>query len=157
MTDIELISRMDILHNRGYGRGGFLVELEPTNVYYDKDTVIRYFHAYYLNPVGSFKKEIKIVLWAHRRYMEYCMEFKVEFWKSCNEEEFMDCYLRPFLSLFRNYINGEIDYLLQGEYGYMPKNLYPGYSASKHKLTRESEIDETEMLFRSADYYSSCI
>lgn len=157
MTDIELIGRMDILHNRGYGRGGFLVELYPTNVYYDKATAIEYFHAHYLNPLGPFKKEIKIVLYARRRYIEYRMDFKTEFWKSCSEEEFIDNYLKPFLSLFRNYINGEIDYMLKGEYAYLPKDLYPDYFASKYKLTQESEKNATEQLFNSADYYSSRI
>lgn len=157
MTDAELISRMDILHNRGYGRGGFLVELYPTNVYYNKDTVIEYFRAHYLNPLGPFKKEIKIVLHARRRYMEYRMDFKIEFWKSCSEEDFLENYLKPFLSLFRNYINGEIDYMLKGEYGYLPKDSYPDYFACKYKLIQESEINDTERLFDSADYNSSCI
>lgn len=147
MTDIELINRMDILHNRGYGRGGFLVELYPTNVYYDKDTVIEHFHAHYLNPFGPFKKEIKIVLLARRRYMKYRMEFNTEFWKSCSEEEFIYNYLIPFLSIFRNYI----------EYGYLPEDSYPGYFASKYKLTQESEKEDTERLFNSADNYSSRI
>ena len=154
MTDSELICRMDILHNRGYGRGGFLIELSPTNVYYDSNTVIEYFEAYYLNPLGPFKKEIKIVLGARRRYMKYRMDFKKEFWGSCSEDEYINNYLKPFLSLFRNYVNGVIDYKLQGEFGFLPKNLYPGYSASRSILTCESEKKDTDRLFNSADYYS---
>ena len=154
MTDSELIGRMDILHNRGYGRGGFLIELSPTNIYYDSNTVIEYFEAYYLNPLGPFKKEIKIVLYARRRYMEYRMNFKKEFWGSCSEEEYINNYLKPFLSLFRNYVNGVIDYRLQGEFGWLPKNLFPGYSASRSILTCESEKKDTDRLFNSADYYS---
>ena len=157
MTDVELINRMDILHNRGYGRGGLLVELYPTNVYYDKDTVIEHFRAHYLNPFGPFKKEIEIVLVTRRRYMRYRMHFKTQFWKSCSEKEFIHNYLKPFLSLFRNYINGEIDYMLRGEYGYLPEDSYPGYFASKYKLTQESEKKDTEQLFNSADNYSSRI
>ena len=66
-----------------------------------------------------FKKEIKIVLYARRRYMEYRMDFKKEFWGSCSEEEYINNYLKPFLSLFRNYVNGVIDYRLQGEFGWL--------------------------------------
>lgn len=154
MCDESLIDRIDFLQDRGYGRGGFRIGLPPRYKYYfyDDQTVVSDLSGHYLNPLGPFKKEVSIYIEVVRKYKLFHLSYKTEFWNFCDQTEFIDVHLRPFLGLFRRYVNNNIDSskLHGGEYRFLSKSEFPDYSAG---TTEEVDIKEVDMLFDFANYY----
>ena len=156
MRDEQLINCIDFMRDRGLGSGGFRFEL-PHYLFYNDQSVIKYLDGKYLNPLGPFKKEVTIYMVVAQKYKLFKLSYKTEFWGSCDQVEFINTHLRPFLELFRKYINNELDSskLYGGEYRFLSKSAFPNYNAGTELLTEEKGIKEVNELFDIANYYKN--
>lgn len=120
-----IISKLDFLYERGYGRGGFVTSCKLP-LYLENGVVLERFHGHYLNPLGPFKKEIQIRACVIKNCYEYTLTYKVAFWASCSEYVFSADHLTPFLRILKKYVNGDIENIDQA--GYL------GFSGVKQRI-----------------------
>lgn len=111
MTNERIISLLDTTHPKGLGRGGFLIRLTHFGgLIYDEyeSMILDDFELEYVNPIGPFKKWVKIYAVVKTRKYRYSISFKEEFWKPISEENAFTWYLPEFLTVLRFFSNEEI-------------------------------------------------
>lgn len=66
MTDEQIISRIDFIHESGCGRGGFKIRL-PRGMYNDQ-MILGGLSGEYINPLGPFRKFVSLEAEVIRKY-----------------------------------------------------------------------------------------
>ena len=108
MTDEQIITTMNFIHECGCGRGGYEIETSPSRFLYNPHALWSYFKGEYVKPIGPFRKWVSLSAYIMQGDSEYHLEYKDEFWRSCSEHLFIEIYLRPFLIILRQFVeNGE--------------------------------------------------
>lgn len=127
MTDVQIAKEIDFIHAPGLGRGGFEVLLSLCPILYEDNAILLRLNGEYVNPLGPFRKWIKLRSGVMTPEYEYNLFYHIEFWKSCSEREIVDKHLIPFLNILRMLINEQVNYndvrVLYPEYSYMKTEL----------------------------------
>lgn len=108
MSDQQILDAIDFLH-ANHGRGGYEIILSPRLWLYDNDLILTSFGGEYVNPLGPFHKWLNLHATVQSAKNKYKLVYHVEFWKSLKEQECIDQYLVPFISMLRNFVMGRID------------------------------------------------
>lgn len=130
MTDEQIISRIDFIHESGCGKGGFKVSLPPSM--YDDNVILDKLSGEYINPIGPFRKWVSLHAKVTTEDCLYYLHYHTEFRKSCSEWEFTEKYLEPFLALLRKIVTGKV------EVGEVP-NAFPDCEAGRKALSEEEK------------------
>lgn len=131
MTDEQIISRIDFIHESGCGRGGFKIRL-PRGMYNDQ-MILGGLSGEYINPLGPFHKWVSLHAEVETEDSRYYLNYHTEFWKSCSEWEFTEKYLEPFLALLRKVVTRQTDVAEVSK-------LFPGCATAREALSEEERI-----------------
>lgn len=131
MTDEQIISRIDFIHESGCGRGGFKVSL-PASMY-DDNIILDELSGEYINPIGPFRKWVELYAKVTTEDCCYFLAYRTEFRRSCSEWEFTEKYLEPFLDLLRKVVSGQVQVA-------DVRKIFPECSASREALSEEEKM-----------------
>lgn len=131
MTDEQIISGIDFIHEPGCGRGGFKIHCHSW-VMYDENMILSKLSGEYVNPVGPFRKWVSLFCEVITENGIYRFAYNTDFWKSCSEQEFVERYLEPFLELLRKVVTGQM-----GVADF--REIIPGCSASMEHLSEDEK------------------
>lgn len=131
MTDEQIISRIDFIHESGCGKGGFKVSMPPSM--YDDNVILDKLSGEYINPLGPFRKWVSLYAKVTTEDCFYFLSYHTEFWKSCSEWEFTEKYLKPFLELLRKVVAGQVEVA-------DVRKIFPECSASREALSEEERM-----------------
>ena len=131
MTDEQIISRIDFIHESGCGKGGFKVSLPPSM--YDDNVILDRLSGEYINPLGPFRKWVSLYVEVTTEDCSYFLSYHTEFRKSCLEWEFTEKYLEPFLELLRKVVAGQVEVA-------DVRKIFPECSASRKALSEEERM-----------------
>lgn len=130
MTDEQIISAIDFIHESGCGRGGFKVSLPPSM--YDDNVILDRLSGEYINPLGPFRKWVSLFAKVTMGEASYYLAYRTEFRRSCSEWEFTEKYLEPFLDLLRKVVCGQVEVA-------DVRKVFPECSASREALSEEEK------------------
>lgn len=109
MSNQQILDSIDFIHSSDMGRGGYQIILSPTPWLFDDNLILTSFSGQYINPVGPFHKWLNIFALVESNENKYKLKYHVEFWKALKEDDCIDLYLAPFLSILRDFVMGRID------------------------------------------------
>lgn len=131
MTDEQIISAIDFVHESGCGKGGFMVSM-PRNMY-DDNVILDGLSGEYINPLGPFRKWVSLYAKVTTEDCSYILSYHTEFRKSCSEWEFTEKYLEPFLDLLRKVVYGQVEVA-------DVRKVFPECSARREALSEEEKM-----------------
>lgn len=131
MTDEQIISAIDFIHESGCGKGGFKVSLPPSM--YDDNVILDRLLGEYINPLGPFRKWVSLFAEVTTGEASYYLGYRTEFRRSCSEWEFTEKYLEPFLDLLRKVVCGQVEVA-------DVRKVFPECSARREALSEEEKM-----------------
>lgn len=131
MTDEQIISAIDFIHESGCGKGGFKVSLPPSM--YDDNVILDRLSGEYINPLGPFRKWVSLFAEVTTGEASYYLGYRTEFRRSCSEWEFTEKYLEPFLDLLRKVVCGQVEVA-------DVRKVFPECSARREALSEEEKM-----------------
>ena len=131
MTDEQIISAIDFIHESGCGKGGFKVSLPPSM--YDDNVILDRFSGEYINPLGPIRKWVSLFAEVTTGEASYYLGYRTEFRRSCSEWEFTEKYLEPFLDLLRKVVCGQVEVA-------DVRKVFPECSARREALSEEEKM-----------------
>lgn len=131
MTDEQIISAIDFIHESGCGKGGFKVSLPPSM--YDDNVILDRLSGEYINPLGPFRKWVSLFAEVTTGEASYYLGYRTEFRRSCSEWEFTEKYLEPFLGLLRKVVCGQVEVA-------DVRKVFPECSARREALSEEEKM-----------------
>lgn len=131
MTDEQIISTIDFIHESGCGKGGFKVSLPPSM--YDDNVILDRLSGEYINPLGPFRKWVSLFAEVTTGEASYYLGYRTEFRRSCSEWEFTEKYLEPFLDLLRKVVCGQVEVA-------DVRKVFPECSARREALSEEEKM-----------------
>lgn len=131
MTDEQIISAIDFIHESGCGKGGFKVSLPPSM--YDDNVILDRLSGEYINPLGPFRKWVDLYAKVITGEASYYLGYRTEFRRACSEWEFTEKYLEPFLDLLRKVVAGQVEVA-------DVRKIFPECSASRKALSEEERM-----------------
>ena len=133
MTDLEILSHTDFIHDKGCGRGGFRIHVFPKWKLYEERAILMSLEGEYVNPLGPFRKYANLQATVMTQNTKFTLRYHKEFWEQCTEASFLSNYMEPFLYHLRE--------LIRCDYPTPIPKLSAEYSVSRESLQQDDKIN----------------